>query len=159
MFMRRRGVAVSIAFSAGLLGACGSGRSSHSAFVAKINAICASAAQQRQQTAQGFDFDAFDPDTSELAPAISAIEKNVAIGRHAVGQVRAVKGPAHDEALAAEWAGNADRFHQLDDQSIAALRRGDRSAFKAIAGQEDDLHAQLDRTRHHQPGDPVFKDC
>lgn len=158
MFTPKRSVAAAAA-GVMLLGACGGGRPSHAAFVARVSAICGSAGHQRQAASQGFDFDSFNPDTSDLEPMIAVSTKNVAIGRDAVRQVRALKGPAADEAKAAEWAGNADRLHQLDDQSIAALRQGDRSAFKALAQREDDLRVQLARTHHPRPGDPVFKDC
>ncbi len=134
-----------------LVGACGNGRPSHTAFATKVDAICTSSAQQHQAASKGFDFDSFNPDTSDLAPLILIIEKHVAIGRLTAHRIDAVKGPAADEAKADQWVANANRLHQLGDQELAALRNGDRATFKTLARQEDDLHA-----RH---GDSMFKDC
>ena len=140
------GVAAAVLFSG-----CGDKTPSHSVFAARVKAICEATGKRHDQAAQGFDFQAFDPDTSDLAPLIPIIEKNVAIGRDTAKQLDALRGSSADVAKVDKWLAPAGKLHEIGDRELAAVRVGDRAAFKALAQQEDNLHGS--------EGDPMFKGC
>lgn len=132
--------------------ACSDSRPSGEAFAERVKSICAAAQQRHDEAAAGFDFESFDPDTSDLAAIVPLIEKNVAIGREANRELKKVRGPKADEAKLQQVLTVAGQMHELGDKEADAARRGDRTAFKALIAQKDALMAEL-------PEDSAFEGC
>ena len=124
-------------------GACSDSRPSAEAFAERVASICAATQQRHDEAARGFDFEAFDPDTSNLATIVPVIEKNVAIGREANRELKKVRGPKAEEAKLEQFVTVAAQMHALGDKEADAARRGDRAAFKALIEEEEALVANL----------------
>ncbi len=136
-----------------LLGtACGESTPSSEAFTKRVKSICTVSQQRHDEAARGFDFESFNPDTSELSSIVPLIEKNVAIGREAARELEKVRGPEADEAVLRQYVAVAGQMHALGDREAEAARRGDRAAFKQLTAEEDALVAQL-------PQDDRFEGC
>lgn len=157
------GVAAAVLFSG-----CADKTPSHSVFAARVKAICEATGKRRDQAAQGFDFQSFDPDTSDLAPLIPIVEKHVVIGRDTAAQLDALRGSVSDVAKVDKWLALAAKMHEIGDRELAALRAGDRAAFKALGQQEDNLHGRVtrcskdadsDRPGHLRRADSGFAAC
>lgn len=135
-----------------MVGACRDSRPSAEAFGERVTSICVATQQRHDEAARGFDFEAFDPETSNLATIVPVIEKNVAIGRDAVRELKKVRGPKTEEAKLQQFLAAAVRVHALGEKEADAARSGDRAAFKALNEQEDALIAGLPKER-------VFEGC
>ncbi len=135
-----------------LVSACNDSRPSADAFAERVTSICAATQQRHDEAARGFDFEAFNPDTSDLATIVPLIEKNVAIGRESAAELKKVRGPKADEAKLHQYVAVAGQMHALGEKEAAAARRGDRKAFKELTAQEDALVSKL-------PDDPRFEGC
>lgn len=133
-------------------GACGDSRPSAEAFAERVTSICAATQQRHDEAARGFSFEAFNPDTSNLATIVPLIEKNVAIGREANRELKKIQGPKAEEAKLQQFVSVAAQMHALGEKEADAARRGDRAAFKALIEEEDALTAKL-------PKDGVFQGC
>ena len=135
-----------------LAGACSDSRPSAEAFAERVSSICATTQQRHDEAAKNFDFESFDPDTSDLATIVPVIEKNVAIGREANRELKKVRGPKEDEAKLQQYVTVAGQMHALGEKEADAARRGDRAAFKALIEEEDALVGKL-------PKDGAFEGC
>ena len=149
----RRTTMIGAVSAIGLMaGACGDSRPSAEAFAERVTSICAATQQRHDEAVRGFDFEAFNPDTSDLATIVPVIEKNVAIGREANRELKKVRGPKSEEAKLQQYVTVAAQMHALGEKEADAARRGDRAAFKALIEQEDALVAKL-------PKDGAFEGC
>lgn len=149
----RRTTMIGAVSAIGLLaGACGDSRPSAEAFAERVTSICAATQQRHDEAARGFDFEAFNPDTSNLATIVPVIEKNVAIGREANRELKKVRGPKAEEAKLQQYVTVAAQMHALGEKEAEAARRGDRVAFKALIEEEDALVAKL-------PKEGAFEGC
>lgn len=135
-----------------LAGACGDSRPSAEAFAERVTSICAATQQRHDEAARGFDFESFDPETSNLATIVPLIEANVAIGREANRELKKVRGPKAEEAQLEQYVAVSDQMHALGEKEAEAARRGDRAAFMALIEEEDALAAEL-------PRDGAFEGC
>ncbi len=135
-----------------MAGACSDSRPSAEAFAERVTSICAATQQRHDEAARGFDFEGFNPDTSNLATIVPVIEKNVAIGREANRELKKVRGPKAEEAKLQQFVAVAAQMHALGEKEADAARRGDRAAFKALIEEEDALAAKL-------PDDGAFEGC
>lgn len=152
MKTRRANVIGAVSALALFAGACADSRPSAEAFAERVTSICATTQQRHDEAARGFDFESFDPDTSNLATIVPVIEKNVAIGREANRELKKIRGPKAEEAKLQQFVAVAAEMHALGDKEAEAARRGDRAAFKALTEQEDALVAKL-------PKDGAFDGC
>ena len=135
-----------------LAGACSDSRPSAEAFAERVTSICAATQQRHDEAAKGFDFESFNPDTSNLATIVPLIETNVAIGREANRELKKVRGPEAEEAKLEQYVTVSAQMHALGVREADAARRGDRAAFKALIEEEDTLAADL-------PKDGAFEGC
>ena len=149
----RRRISVGAAGALALLTvACSDARPSSEAFGQQVKRICAATQQRHDQAAAGFDFESFNPDTSDLATIVPVIEKNVAIGQEARRELKKVRGPRADEAKLEQYVAIAGQIHALGAREADAARRGDRATFKDLIAEEDALTAKL-------PKDERFEGC
>ncbi len=123
---------------------CGTdSRPSEAEFAKNVREVCSKAQVRHDAAAKGFDFEAFDPDRSDLSTIAPVIERNVAIGRDAVRELSEIRGPRDEEARIRRFVATAKRVHRLGDEEARAARRGDRPAFKRLIAREDALQSEL----------------
>jgi hypothetical protein len=146
---RCAGVAAALLF---LAPACSDDRPSHEAWTKKLKSICAATAQRRETAVGDFDFDSFDPKTSDLAPIVPIIEQQVAIGTEAVDQLDRVRGPKKDEEFLDAHIEAARKVHALGLKEADAARAGDRAEFLKLIGQEDALMSKA-------PSNEILDNC
>lgn len=137
---------------AGVATACGDDRPSSEALAEEVTEICQAAGERREQAAAGFDFEGFDPETSDLTVVIPLIEDNVAIGREVTNELDMVSGPKADEAKVDRWIEVNAQIADNADGLIDAAGRGDREQLMALSANEDELHGQF-------PDDAMFEGC
>jgi hypothetical protein len=135
-----------------LTAACGDDRPSREALTERVTEICEAAGERHEQAASGFDFEAFDPETSDLAKIVPLVEQNVAIGRETANELDKVRGPEADEDTIDRWIDVNNKIADNADDMIAAARDGDRGQFMSLGAAEEELHAEF-------PDDPMFEGC
>lgn len=146
------GISAAVAFLVAVLAACGDDRPSREALTQRVAEICASAGERHEEAAAGFDFATFDPTTSDLTEVVPLIEQNVAIGKETATELDKVRGPKADEATIDRWIAVNDAIAVNASELIVAAREGDRDEFMALAGAEEELHAEF-------PDNSIFEGC
>ena len=137
---------------ASLVAGCGDDRPSREALTEQVTEICQAAGERHEQAAAGFDFESFDPDTSDLNEIVPLIEQNVAIGRETATELDKVRGPEAAEADIGRWIDVNAQIADNADEMLDAARAGDREQFKALGAAEEELHAGF-------PDDAMFEGC
>ena len=135
-----------------LAAGCGDDRPSREALTERVTEICQTAGERHEQAASGFDFEAFDPTTSDLTEIVPLIEQNVAIGRETATELDKVRGPKVDEDKVHRWIEVNDEIAENAEELIAAANDGDRQQFMVLGAAEEELHAEL-------PDDAMFEGC
>lgn len=135
-----------------LTAACGDDRPSREALTEQVTEICQVAGERHEQAASGFDFEAFNPETSDLAEIAALTEQNVAIARETANELDKVRGPKADEAKIDRWIDVNSRIADNADGMIAAARSGDRQQFMSRGAAEEELHTEF-------PDDSMFEGC
>lgn len=137
--MRARALPVVVLIASGfaILGACGDDKPSHEAFGKQVQAICAAGGERHSAVAPDFDFNAFNPETSDLATIVPVIEQHLAIGKETVAQLKRLEGPKDDEETRDEVVAIADEIHELGAAEAAAAKAGDRAEFQRLTSEEE----------------------
>lgn len=151
--MRRAlGLIATVGVLAAVAAACGDDRPSREALADQVTKICQAAGERHVDAANGFDFESFDPTTSDLSEIVPLIEQNVAIGREAATELDKVRGPKADEDTIDRWIEVNAQIAENADEMIDAARQGDSERFMALGATEEELHAE-------SPGDRMLEGC
>ena len=135
-----------------LTAACGDDRPSAATHSERVTEICQAAGERHEEAAAGFDFDSFNPETSNLADIVPLIEENVAIGRETATELDKVRGPEAAEDKVQAWIAVNEKVAVNAEDMIAAARSGDRQQFMLLGATEEGLHAEF-------PTDSMFEGC
>ena len=137
-----------------LAAACGDDRPSSEEFRAKVTEICQATGARHEEASSGFDFESFDPATSDLSEIVPLIEDNAAIGREAATELNKLRGPKADEETVDVWIEVEKRVADNAADMIEAANSGDSDQFLAFVAVEDELMVE-----HSGPEFAMFEGC
>jgi len=96
----------------------GGGRLSKPDFIGKANAICSDSNAKIKSLTH--------PDLADPQATPGAIRRVIAIQRHALARLRALRPPEKDEPAIKKWLGLVERELHQTESEVRALERGDR---------------------------------